>query len=70
MDNNTPLMIGTDFQVGGAHSGQAREFTGIIDEVTVFNRALSDEEIGLVMNGLIMAVDSYGKLAVTWGAIK
>lgn len=69
-DNNTPLLIGTDFEIGGVHNGQPREFTGIIDEVAVFNRALSEDEIRMVMNGLIMPVEPRGKLAVTWGAVK
>jgi hypothetical protein len=69
-DNNTPLLIGTDFQIGGAHSGQPREFTGIIDEVAIFNRALSDEEIQMVMDGLIFPVEPREKLAITWGKVK
>jgi hypothetical protein len=69
-DNNTSLLIGTDFEIGGAHNGQPREFTGIIDEVVIFDRALSDGEIQQVMNGEFMAVESEGKLAVTWGEIK
>jgi hypothetical protein len=69
-DNNTPLLIGTDFQIGGAHSGQPREFTGIIDEPMVFNRVLSEAEIKDIMDGISMSVESSGKLAITWGAIK
>jgi hypothetical protein len=69
-DNNVPLLIGTDFQIGGAHNGQPREFTGIIDEVVIFNRALSEDEIKLVMAGMVMPVESFGKLTIVWGALK
>jgi len=69
-DNNTPMTIGTDFAVGGAHNNtQAREFTGIIDEVAVFNRALTAEEIQQKMES-ILPVEPVGKLAATWGQIK
>jgi len=68
-DNNVPLYVGTDFAPGGAHSGQPREFTGIIDEVAVFNKALSDTEIKKKME-TILAVEPEGKLATLWGALK
>ena len=44
-DNTTPLMVGTDFQIGGNHNGQPREFTGIIDEVRLYDHALDAGEI-------------------------
>ncbi len=70
-DNNVPLIIGNDFQIGGQHrAGQPREFTGKIDEVVIFNRALSDAEIQNVMNGNILPVRPQNNLANTWGAIK
>jgi hypothetical protein len=70
-DNDVPLIIGNDFQIGGQHrAGQPREFTGMIDEVVIFNRVLSDDEIISVMNGDIMPVNPQGHLAVTWGDIK
>lgn len=45
---------------------------GLIDEVAIFNRALTEEEIGLVITGLaaMLAVEPSGKLAVTWGYIR
>ena len=44
-DNTTPLMVGTDFQIGGNHNGQPREFTGAIDEVRLYDHALDAGEI-------------------------
>ena len=63
-DNTAPLLIG--------QYENANEFTGIIDEVVVFNRALSDAEIKSVMDGQfgIATIDSRGKLASVWGEIK
>ena len=47
----------------------ARYFKGIIDEVMIFDRTLSADEIKMVAaTGL--PVESKGKLAVTWGTLK
>lgn len=44
---------------------------GVIDEVALFNEALSQEQIKQVMNGIKSApVDKAGKLTVCWGKIK
>jgi len=64
-DNNTPMRIGTDF-----NDEDTRFFNGIIDEVAVFNRALTEAEIKAAMQGDIQAVDANGKLAITWGEMK
>jgi hypothetical protein len=49
-----------------------RWFKGMIDEVAIFNRAISDKEITQIMDGLknTLAVAPKGKLAVTWGSLK
>lgn len=64
-DNNTPMRIGTDF-----NDEAKRFFDGIIDEVAVFNRVLTDAEIQAAMNGDILAVDASDRLATTWGGLK
>lgn len=47
----------------------ARYFKGIIDEVMIYDRTLSSDEIKkLAIDGL--HVESKGKLAVTWGSLK
>ena len=62
-----PLMLG---------SGEIWPFLGIIDDVGIFNKALSADDIVNIMdNGLdealnITAVSSAGKLTATWGGIK
>ena len=48
------------------------DFTGVLDEVGVFNVALSEDDIkGIMKDGLSpTAVSPSGKLAATWGEIK
>jgi hypothetical protein len=45
-------------------------FTGIIDEVAIYNRALTAEEIKLDMMGVTTAVSPAGRLASTWAFLK
>ena len=49
--------------------GNAPFFDGIYDEVVIWNVALKPDEILQAMTGL-SAVNSSGKLAVTWGSMK
>jgi hypothetical protein len=49
--------------------GGTRYYKGIIDEVMIYNRELTEEDIlQLATRGL--SVESAGKLATTWGAMK
>ena len=46
-------------------------FDGIIDEVAIYNRVLTEEEIKQDMNkGILYAVSPAGRLATTWARIK
>ena len=47
-------------------------FSGIIDEVRLWNRALSEEEINTFMDQGVEALDvgAIGKLSTTWGRLK
>ncbi len=60
---------GTATTIGGASDGY---FMGIIDEVVIYDKALSEAEIkqNFQAQGLSGAVDTLGKLAVCWGQIK
>ena len=51
-------------------SNPGRYFNGTIDEVAVFNRALSQAEVQIAMQGDILAVNASGKLSTTWGRLK
>ncbi len=60
----------------GASGTIGEVFNGIIDDVGIFNEALSEDDIkdlydkGLGMASGIAAVESSGKLATTWAVIK
>ena len=45
-------------------------FNGMIDEVVIFNRALSEEEVQEAIEGVKLAVESMGKLITRWASIK
>jgi hypothetical protein len=63
-----PLWIGFD---GRADPGEFPPFIGIIDEVSVYSRALSASEIRQNFAAdSIAAVDPAEKLSVTWGTMK
>lgn len=55
--------------VGARHPGE-EFFTGIIDEVFLFNRIISEAEIKEIMDGDFLPVEPTEKLATTWGSIK
>jgi len=62
--------IDGSIMVGARHPG-SEFFTGIIDEVALYNRILSLDEIKRDMEGVgEAAVSPSGKLASTWGRIK
>jgi hypothetical protein len=62
LSNDVPLAI-------GRHTGEF--LVGIVDEVMVFRRALSEDEVIASMTPrTFMAVQSSGKLTATWGTIK
>lgn len=61
-----------DVVIGKTHEG-SREFLGLIDEVRIWNRALTEDEVNEQMNSgfdEIFAVEARDKLATTWGKLK
>ena len=67
VDGDGPISIGDN------NEGIAPDyrFVGVIDEVAVYNRALSKNEIQQkMMSDHTLAVKSEGKLTTTWGGIK
>ena len=69
-----PFMIGCQI-IGRSTKGQRPSYgtAGLIDEVAVFNHALSADEVTtLWRQGLLqyLAVEARGKLATSWGKIK
>ena len=61
--------IDGSIMVGARHPGQ-EFFTGIIDEVFLFNRIITQAEIDDIMSGDFLPVEPAEKLATTWGSIK
>lgn len=49
---------------------EACYWDGLIDEVAIWNRALSEDEINQLMKGLPLEVLPAGKLSTTWAQIK
>jgi hypothetical protein len=67
--SDVPVKIG----LRGNGEGVDRIFTGVIDEVAIFNVALSEEDIqNLMVNGLeqLAPVEPHGSMATTWGQLK
>ena len=61
--------IDGSLMVGARHPGE-EFFTGIIDEVFIFNRILTEAEINEIMDGSFLPVEPAEKLATTWSSIK
>jgi hypothetical protein len=76
--DGTAIGVGPDVKIGvGNQSVSAgadsmdRPFDGILDDVAIWNRGLTQAEILEVMATLVpSAVEPDGRLTTTWGAIK
>ena len=67
---STSLKTGKWYHIAGTFDG---ETIGVMDEVAIFDKALSEDEIrSLMTKGLasLMDVEPEGKLSLTWGEIK
>jgi len=63
--NDAPFRVGDD--------GKGNLGAGAIDELAVFNSALTEEEINMLMeegSEIVTAVNPAGKLSVTWSSLK
>ncbi len=70
-----PVMLWNenDIRIGGRPdtNGGANLYKGLLDELVVYDRALTAKEVVTVMNAKdILTVDLAGKLTTTWGALK
>ena len=57
----------------GFNIDNKRPFTGLMDELNVWKRGLTEEEVNSIMNDGVdafLAVEARGKLATTWGKLK
>ena len=61
------MYIGASVRIGEV---TRRYFEGLIDEVGIYNRALTADEVELNFDAKGLAVSPQKKLAVAWGEIK
>ncbi len=64
-----PVSNERDMVVGSYHDGN-NFFNGIIDEIRIYNRALSEAEVQQNFTAKGFAVEKFKKIAKTWGEIK
>ena len=68
-----PLELGAGRQIGG-NQGNDTFLDGMIDDVIIWDRALSEDEVKELGSGkrpeTALAVKAEGKLATTWGKVK
>ena len=68
--------IAPDWDLGarvGYNIDNNRPFTGLMDEMNVWKRGLTEEEVNSIMNDGVdgfLAVEARGKLTTTWGRLK
>lgn len=72
---NGPVMVWNDnnIEIGGCPdtNGGVNLYKGMLDELAVYDRALTVEEVETVMNAKdILTVDIVRKLTTTWGVLK
>ncbi|MDE0483270.1 MAG: LamG domain-containing protein [Candidatus Poribacteria bacterium] len=63
------IEIDGSIMVGARHPGE-EFYTGVIDEVHLFDRILTEAEINTIKDGEFAPVEPAEKLATTWGVIK
>ena len=61
--------IDGSFMVGARHPGE-EFFTGIIDEVYLFNRVIDKNEIKEIMDGSFLPVQPADRVTISWAHIK
>lgn len=69
-DSPEAVYIGADM---GCNAGKGRcHWSGIIDEIVIFNVPLSEDVVKSLGNGIegVLEVDAAGKTATTWGKLK
>ncbi len=62
--------IGAEVRIPSRGEVEWRFYTGIIDELLIFNAGKTEAEIKEIMNGGYLAVSKQDKLASTWGGLK
>ena len=63
------LTDATKLVIGKGEKDQGRSWSGLIDDVRIYDRVLDDGEIADLAAG-VLAVEASGKLATVWGHLK
>ena len=62
--------IGAEVRIPSRGAPEQRFYTGIIDDLVIFNASKTAAEISEIMSGEFLAVSPQGKLAMIWGKLK
>ena len=62
--------IGSEAATFDAGTGPTWAFKGIMDDFILYDKAISEAEVGKISSGEVVAVAPAGKLSMTWGTIK
>lgn len=72
--NSKPLTCEAPFMIGAQPPAGGGGINGIMDEVSLFNIGLSDDDVkGIFDNGIkqyVLAIEAKGKLATTWANLR
>lgn len=60
----------TDMTIGGHPNGPAHALDGVLDDMAIYSRILSEAEIQSIMESGALSVETVGKLATTWGRLR
>lgn len=67
VNTESRMYIGASVRIGEA---TRRYFEGLIDEVGIYDRVLTEDEVERNYNAKGLAVNPQNKLAITWGELK
>jgi hypothetical protein len=62
--------IGSEAATFDAGTGPTWAFNGIMDDFVLYDKAISEAEVGKISSGEVVAVAPAGKVSLTWGEIK
>ena len=70
-EDDFPILIGLDPRVFAEGDAISAPFNGLIDEVSVYDRVLTEDDIRQNFESYKgFSVEVFGKLAVIWGSLK
>jgi len=69
-ENQAVDVGGNPLYIGTLNEGYAQNWLGVLDDVSIWDKALTEAEIQGYMSGPVTAVQPQSKLSSTWGMIK